>query len=472
MSDKIVVDPIHGDIRLSDIERQVIDTSIFQRLRRIKQLQMGHLTYPNATHNRFVHSLGVLKIMKRVIEATRDDLSLNLSDETGQQLRLAALLHDVGHYPYSHLMEGIDKVILTEQFVQDADEKILQASHENYPNHEFLGERIITVRPEMKNILTGPHSGKDIADLFRRNDAADPQLSKLIHSSMDMDRIDYLVRDSRAAGVPYGEIDINYLLNNFRVSPDGMLGLREKALPAAEQLLLARYFMHRTVYFHKTTVGFEEACRQLLRRIRDRGQNGSGGETYGLPIDGSEVIQLVSSDKLLEFDDSFVDRIVQRATNDDDLVIKRLAETIVSRRPPRLLREVSVFCSRNSSIHAGTQFKQACKYELEAIAKRHQLPLGLFLFHETKKIQFEERGKYITHKEGRNLPPESDEEMTRIFIDDQSEPVPIVEIEHSVLSHLSERTFQYFRLYLADPTVDAGTEESLRHEVMQFGNSN
>ena len=84
-----------------------------------------------------------------------------------------------------------------------------------------------------------------------------------------MDRLDYLLRDSQAAGVPYGSIDLNYLLNSLRVSPNGLLGVDEKAMPAAEQYLFARYFMHRTVYWHKTTCAFEGAARQLIRRIRD-----------------------------------------------------------------------------------------------------------------------------------------------------------------------------------------------------------
>jgi hypothetical protein len=96
--DRIVVDSVHGAIELSSLERQVIDTPTFQRLRQLKQIQFGHVTYPNATHTRFVHSLGVLAIMTRVLSAARD--TLNIDTEGQQDLRLAALLHDIGHYPY------------------------------------------------------------------------------------------------------------------------------------------------------------------------------------------------------------------------------------------------------------------------------------------------------------------------------------------------------------------------------------
>ena len=113
--DRIVVDSIHGPIELTELERRVVDTAGFQRLRHLKQLGMAHVTYPNATHTRFAHSLGVLAIMSRVLQVAQDHLRLD--EECTQDLRLAALLHDVGHYPYSHLMERVDDVVLTEERV-------------------------------------------------------------------------------------------------------------------------------------------------------------------------------------------------------------------------------------------------------------------------------------------------------------------------------------------------------------------
>jgi HD superfamily phosphohydrolase len=109
--DKLIVDAIHGDIRLKPLECRVIDTASFQRLRHLKQLQFGHVTYPGATHTRFAHSVGVLGIMARITQIARDALSL--TPEQVEDIRLAGLLHDVGHYPYSHLMEKVDKVTLT-----------------------------------------------------------------------------------------------------------------------------------------------------------------------------------------------------------------------------------------------------------------------------------------------------------------------------------------------------------------------
>jgi HD superfamily phosphohydrolase len=114
-SDKIIVDSIHGDIHLNEIERRVIDTASFQRLRHLKQLGLDPVTYPNATHTRFAHSIGVLGIMSKITDIARD--ALQLEHEKVENVRLAGLLHDIGHYPYSHLMERVDKVQLTEGII-------------------------------------------------------------------------------------------------------------------------------------------------------------------------------------------------------------------------------------------------------------------------------------------------------------------------------------------------------------------
>ena len=148
-SGKIIVDSIHRDIHLSDREVQVIDTASFQRLRQLKQLQMGHVTYPNATHTRFAHSLGALGIMSRIITVAEKTLRLTKIDQ--ENLRLASLLHDIGHYPYSHLMESFHKVILTEEFIAPVRRRDI--SFTPYPGHVQLGRVIITSQKDVLNAI-------------------------------------------------------------------------------------------------------------------------------------------------------------------------------------------------------------------------------------------------------------------------------------------------------------------------------
>jgi len=447
---KFVVDNVHGDIRPSHLEWQVIDTPSFQRLRKLKQLQMGYLVYPNATHTRFAHSLGVLKVMQRIL-----DSGVVATDTQREDLRLAALLHDIGHYPYSHLLEGVDKVILTEERLDPAKEKSALGTGPAYPDHEDVGREILLHQPDLSRIL-GRERAERVGHLFARTEVADQQLSKLIHSSLDMDRLDYLIRDSQATGVPYGLVDINYLLNHVKQSPSGTIGISHKAVAAAEHLLLARSFLFRVVCQHKTTYGFEEAARQLLRRLRDRAQ--AGGEGYGVPKDGAEVLAIARSEKLRTFTDAFLDDIFVRAASSDepDELIKILATAIVSRRPPRLIWEKHTFRKRQDDHNDGHLFQQECQLQLARLAAEKSILPGQFLVCDLKPLGFESRGSSMSKAEARKALEESErEEMIRVFEKpDSVEPVDIVDIKHSILHEIGAHVFRSYRLYVVHPKDD------------------
>ena len=461
--DTIVVDGIHGDIHLSDLERRVIDTGSFQRLRHLKQLQMGHVTYPNATHTRFAHCLGTLAIMQRVLRVAQVP---SLTPEERDNLRLAALLHDVGHYPYSHLMESVDDARLAEEFVGQERKRTLDRSRAPYPKHDTVGRYIVTGQQDLLEAIGSPDRAERVADIFTRMHVtgADVQLSKLIHSSLDLDRLDYLLRDARAAGVPYGHIDINYLLNSLKISNSGMLGVTEKALPAAEHCLFARFFMHQTVYYHKTTFGLEEACRQLLKRLRSVG-------AYSIPQDGEAIRELVQSDRLRAFTDAYVDEIVRKAALGEELegasageqqVIQVLARAILRRTPPKLLQEVSVLETRGDQAHAGAIFFNNCKHQLSSLAGASGIPLGQFLICQTPPLTLEERGGHMTAEEARGMEPENEDELIKVFEGDDPEPKSLVDIKNTFACVCADRFYQAYRLYVV---YEGGDREAKMEEL-------
>lgn len=449
---KLIVDSIHGDIHLKKREVHVIDTPSFQRLRQLKQLAMAQLVYPTATHTRFAHSIGALGAMIRILEAGKKH-GVSIDDEQKDNLRLAALLHDIGHYPYSHLMENVDRVKLTEEEVEGGTTsatKAIDARRSKYPEHEEVGALIVSGQDDLVKAIGSEERAKAVADIFTRHETADPQLSKLIHSSFDIDRWDYLPRDSYAAGVPYGSIDINYLLNHLKVSPQGMVGFLEKALPAVEHLLLARFFMHRVVYYHKTIYGMEEACRQLIRRVRDR-----DGEHYGLPVDGDGVKELIKSGELRTFTDAFVDSIIQKAVSDDDPVICALARSIQSRRPPKLLKEVAVCEDVEKRTHAGRIFMQNCRAKLKSLSGEFDIPLAQFLLCEPKVtiLRRPEKPTYgqvatMEVEEIREKAFEEEGEDIKIFVGDNEEPISLMQIEQSLVVKYADYAYQMFRLYV------------------------
>jgi HD superfamily phosphohydrolase len=277
-----------------------------------------------------------------------------------------------------------------------------------------------------------------------------------------MDRLDYLIRDSRAAGVPHGEIDLNYLINNFRLSPSGVLGVHEKAITAVDHFLTARLYMHRSVYYHKTTFGFEEACRQLLRRLR-------AARLFDLPTDAEGIERIVKGDKLSGFTDSYVDGLIDRASHHNDPVIQALANSVQRRWPPRILREVQVLEPNTSRHHAGETFRRECKHQLEKLAKAKNSHIGRFLLAETKPLRLEERGAFLTGEEVKKLKPDERQEIIRVFVDGQIEPVSVVDVPHSLTHLCSNHFYQTTRLYLV-PNNDTTPEliEELRAEVRNW----
>jgi hypothetical protein len=301
--------------------------------------------------------------------------------------------------------------------------------------------------------------------LFSRLEGTDQQHSKLIHSSLDMDRLDYLLRDARAAGVPYGEIDLNYLLNSARISPAGMLGVAAKAIPAAEHFLLARVFMHRVVYYHKTTYGVEEACRQLLRRLRESGRY--DGE---LAKDGNGINDICGGRMLREFTDDYVDRIVYKAASDqNDPTIRALAGSLVSRQPPRLLAEVGGVEEKASSmISVCAHFRQRCRDGLKSLARKHKIELGRFLLCGPKPIKFEERESLLSRSDLEKLQPEEREELIMIFRKGDTEPRSLVDVDGSMIRGLSNQVFAIQRLYLVDREVDPEKVEQIRSAVRDW----
>jgi uncharacterized protein len=361
-------------------------------LRNLKQLGLASLVYPNATHTRFAHSLGVFHIMSRVIGLLKEKGSFNEDDQ--RKMRVAALLHDIGHYPYSHLMEFIDK---DEKYrptllAKDSPESPPSAKRDRYPKHEKIGQLIITRREDITRALQNAGMDPDeIASIIsgaHRNAA----YNRLMHSSLDMDRMDYLVRDSMGTGVPYGRIDLNYLLSNLDVvkqnDEDGHeiadVVLSTKASTAAEHFLIARYFMHKVVYFHKTTFGLEALLRHILFIMRHR---------QVIYADGKAIADMILNDaEFLGFHDGYVDDKVQSFANktDDDPLIE-LCRMLKNRKPPKLLHEVAVLKEASNEDNAEyVLFRKDKVKKVRDIAARHGLKEEFWIWEELPKdVSFE-----------------------------------------------------------------------------------
>lgn len=244
MSLEVVRDPLWNNIRLDAEALAVLDTPAFQRLRYVRQLGHAFLVYPGATHTRFEHALGAYHVARRAI-AQLAEAGAAPDAATARTLRLAALLHDVGHYPFSHALEEA-----------------------GLPSHEILAAQHLG-SGELGAVLHA--AGVDPASLQPLiQGTSDHPLAGLISGGLDVDKLDYLSRDAMMCGVPYGVIDVERLLASLTVQPtaDGrrQLALHEKGLTALESLLFARYQMYKNVYWHHAVRSATVMFKRLVRR--------------------------------------------------------------------------------------------------------------------------------------------------------------------------------------------------------------
>ncbi|MEA2761667.1 MAG: uncharacterized protein QOD47_951 [Gemmatimonadaceae bacterium] len=251
---EILRDPVWNNIRVDELTLELVDTDVFQRLRYVRQLGWTYLVYPGATHSRFEHALGTHHLSRRTLALLCEAAdSTSISEEEQAIVRSAALLHDVGHYPFSHALEEIGAL-----------------------HHEDVARPLITqgaVASLLQSRLSADAPAK-VFDLIRGESKS--ALQGLISGSLDLDKIEYLKRDAFMCGVPYGEIDVDRLTNSLVLVDDPVtgrsaIGVREKALSALESLLFAKYQMYRNVYWHHAVRSATAMYKRLVEDAVEAG---------------------------------------------------------------------------------------------------------------------------------------------------------------------------------------------------------
>ena len=248
---RIIRDALHGDIEISEDVRRIIDTRTFQRLRYIQQLATSHYAFPSATHTRFSHSLGAHHLATRLIGRLRELYPDAISDEDARLVPIAALLHDVGHPPFSHMFET-PEVFAT------------------FRGHEEWGRLLMQDEEcDLSGVLT-ELLGDSVDRLLAIMDGSvEPRfLSEIISSQLDVDRLDYLKRDQFGTGADVGSIDLDRILRSLRISDEGGLVVRRDRVEVVEGYLVTRWHMYQLVYFHKLNMLTQAYYVRSLARAR------------------------------------------------------------------------------------------------------------------------------------------------------------------------------------------------------------
>ncbi|HLE54163.1 MAG TPA: HD domain-containing protein [Thermoplasmata archaeon] len=268
---KMITDTVHGTLRLEPLTLDLLETLELQRLNSIRQLGLTYLVFPGANHSRLEHCLGVGYVAGEMARA------LGLSEDERKLVQAAGQLHDVGHGPYSHTLEhvlsrelAVDHMHLTQRIITGEDDNVAPEDRGAFPKvpriHEVLKKHGVSPKA-VADLIRGPAEGGGLYFEARTRKPDRRYLAQIIHSPMDADQIDYLLRDAHYTGAPLGTIDFSRILQTLRLHK-GQLALDRKGLPALEGMLVARGLMYSSVYFHKTV----RIAEQMIARAVERSE--------------------------------------------------------------------------------------------------------------------------------------------------------------------------------------------------------
>ena len=317
---KIINDPVHGFIKIPyEIIFDIMEHRCFQRLRRISQTGLLSLIFPGATHTRFHHAIGAMHLMFNALEILKQK-GVKISTEEEKGAMLAVLLHDVGHGPFSHALENI----LMDNWHHEKLSLLLMEQL----NEEFSGELTIAIQM---------FQGKYHRKFF----------NQLISSQLDVDRLDYLKRDSFYTGVSEGNINTQRILSTLNVLDDELV-LDEKGIYSIEHYLVARMFMYWQVYYHKAAVLAENLLIKIMNRAKTLvSQNveveASENLKYFLYRESSTEATEEDIARFMELDDTDVLQAIKSWKNHDDFVLSYLCKTVINRKFSKIIYSSTPF---------------------------------------------------------------------------------------------------------------------------------
>ncbi len=378
---KIINDPVHGFIKIPyEIIFDIMEHRCFQRLRRISQTGLLSLIFPGATHTRFHHAIGAMHLMFNALEILKQK-GVKISTEEEKGAMLAVLLHDVGHGPFSHALENI----LMDNWHHEKLSLLLMEQL----NEEFSGELTIAIQM---------FQGKYHRKFF----------NQLISSQLDVDRLDYLKRDSFYTGVSEGNINTQRILSTLNVLDDELV-LDEKGIYSIEHYLVARMFMYWQVYYHKAAVLAENLLIKIMNRAKTLvSQNvkveASENLKYFLYRESSTEATEEDIARFMELDDTDVLQAIKSWKNHEDFVFSYLCKTVINRKFPKIIYSSTPFSDdlvrekiRETNLHFGIENGDLLVDNIE----RNLLPYDkakqpiYLLRNDMEKVALEQAGSQI-----------------------------------------------------------------------------
>ncbi len=307
---KIINDPVHGFIEVPrGLMLELIDTPVFQRLRRIKQLGLSCLVYPGAIHSRFHHALGAMHLTRMALDVLRRK-GVEISNEEYEATLIAILLHDIGHGPFSHSLEA--------NIIQGMHHEDMSLALMHYLNAQLEGKIALAIE-----IFVGEYPR--------------PFLHQLVSSQLDMDRMDYLIRDSFFTGVAEGVVGLDRIIKTLNVRDDKLV-IEVKGIYSVEKFIVARRLMYWQVYLHKAALSADFMLGNILRRARELFEAGESlflddnlGYFFRNPISPENLSDEVL-ERFIQLDDNDIEFAIKKWQYAEDQVLSELCRRLLNRR--------------------------------------------------------------------------------------------------------------------------------------------
>ncbi|MFM0561415.1 HD domain-containing protein [Paraburkholderia sediminicola] len=443
---KRISDPIHGIIELTRLESAIVSSKAFQRLHNVRQLGLAHYVFPAANYSRFAHSVGACHNAQRLLSAISKNSGRRISDKDVQLVRVAALVHDLGHYPFSHAFEHEIEEFYASAQLADGTSPTDQPDHAVF-DHEAMGEQVLSFDPEVIAILkTFKVRPTEISNAFRKH-PGNP-LAGILSSDLDCDRLDYLRRTAHHSGLPYGNVDINYIIDQATRDAEGNFCFGKKAIRAADHLLVSRYFDYLQVPFHKSVVALEWSLRVVIRELLNRGK---------ISCSADEMVSQVQDGKWRTFDDNSILHEARTLAHElathrtrhrrDDGVLAHIA-AILHRSPAKMIASYEAVSPSDVPTEIDATKIQGV---IDDFRNRHQLcDLSLYLWKpkDFALIKASTRGVGPASMLLTGLTPDEPEYYERVRIDVPSQAAqPISNFKEALMHHIHDFRYRAFRVY-------------------------
>lgn len=421
------------------------------------------MVFPGADYSRFSHCLGVCHVTGRILDALNTKRPGIISPAEQDRYRLAGLLHDVGHYPFSHATEDALKDHFSAKLLEPASGASdpipsAGAGGDKYINHEKVG--ILTLREdaELNEILAAAEiKPEEVYSIFARQQPT-TKFANLISSDLDADRIDYLMRTARHTGLPYGAVDLEYLLAQLCLDSENLICVHPKALRAVEHFLLARYFDYQQVSYHKTVAGLELVLKDVIRALLSEGH---------LKASGAEIEAQIKDGTWASVDDAFALQLIRKLEKESlNGTTREKARAILERRPPKLVAAMERFATRevNDRNRWSLERKQTEEHK-QRWAAHFGLAEELWYVWHKSEIGLTKIGPHVSVSElGDGTVQGKAEQLVRVLVPSTNSSIPIVDVERSLMHVLAKYALCSLRVYVVLPP----SHEGRRAEIEKY----